>query len=282
MAKQRFAIGLDIGGTGMKAARVDVRSGELVTERVKRDTPEGARPDDVVEVARELIEQLADGDAELPVGVTFPAVVLDGRTMSAANVAPEWVGLDAEGLFERALKRDITFVNDADAAGYAEARFGAAAGRPGLTLMLTLGTGIGSALIYHGVLTPNTEFGHLKWTDGRSVEKYSANSAREREHLSYDEWAKRLQETLEYMEALLSPDTIVLGGGVSKKADEFMPKLRTRAELAPAKLRNNAGIIGAALYAHEHATGVLPGASASEDASGKRRKHGEGSAKRSK
>jgi polyphosphate glucokinase len=187
----------------------------------------------------------ADG---LAVGICFPAIVLHGTTMSAANVSKKWIGLEAEKLFEKALKRDITFVNDADAAGVAEVRFGAAKGKEGLVILTTLGTGIGSALIYDGVLVPNSELGHLE-VDGHDAESKAAYSAKERDGLDWEHWAKRLQKYYDVVDALFSPDMIVVGGGVSKNSDDFLPLLKLRPPIVPAALRNNAGIIGSAALA---------------------------------
>lgn len=242
------ALGIDIGGTGIKGALVDTDSGELLTDRIKLPTPEGGSPDDIVATVVKLIAELGGVEDDVPLGVCFPAIVRNGRTMSAANVSKKWIGLEAEALFEKALGRDIHFVNDADAAGYAEVRYGAAKGVPGLIILTTLGTGIGSALIYNGVLIPNSEFGHLE-LDGKDAEKRAAYSAKERENLDWEHWTKRLQRYYEVLDALFSPDLIVVGGGVSKNADQFLPLLKLRPEIVPAALRNNAGIMGAASMA---------------------------------
>lgn len=242
-----LAVGIDIGGTGIKGALVDLDSGELVSERIKIATPAGGSPEAIVAVVVDIVAQL-DVAPDVPVGVCFPAIVLHGRTMSAANVSPLWVGLEAERLFEKALGRDIHFVNDADAAGYAEVRYGAAKGVEGLVLLTTLGTGIGSALIHDGVLIPNSELGHLKlW--GRDAEKSASNSARERGRLSWKRWARRLQVYYTHLELLFSPDLFIVGGGVSKSHELFLPLLTLRAPIVPAELRNNAGILGAAALA---------------------------------
>ena len=244
------AVGIDIGGTGIKGAMVNVDTGELLSDRIKLDTPEGGQPDDIVKVVVKIVEQLAAG-ADIKVGVCFPAIVIKGKTMSAANVSKKWIGLDAEKLFEKALKRDIRFVNDADAAGVAEVRFGAAKGVEGVVILTTLGTGIGSALIYNGVLVPNTELGHLE-VEGVDAEKRASYMAKERDDLSWEKWAKRLQKYYSVVEALFSPDLIIVGGGVSKNYEEFLPLLKVRAPIVPAMLRNNAGILGAAALAvHE-------------------------------
>lgn len=243
-------IGIDIGGTGIKGAVVDLRTGELVTERFKVRTPEGGRPDDILHATEDV---LADIDqrmgGKLPLGVCFPAVVKHGRTLSAANVSDEWIGLDAEQRFEEALGREIHFINDADAAGYAELRYGAAAGVDGLVILTTLGTGIGSALIYDGVLVPNSELGHLE-IDGRDAERRAAYSAMERESLSWEKWAKRLQRYYSHVEFLFSPDLFIVGGGVSKQYEQFLPLLDLKTPIVPAVHRNNAGILGSAALAN--------------------------------
>ncbi len=251
-----LALGIDIGGTGIKGALVDLDAGELASERVKLPTPDGGEPEAIIASVRQLADELSDLsgtplDDVAHIGVCFPAVVLRGRTMSAANVSERWIGLDADTAFGEALGRDIHFVNDADAAGYAEAVFGAARGQSGLVLMTTLGTGIGSALIYDGVLVPNSELGHLE-LDGRDAETWAANSAREREELSFADWAARLTRYYGYLERLFSPDLFVIGGGVSKQHEEFVPLIDVRTPIVPAALRNNAGIIGAAALAAEH------------------------------
>lgn len=244
----RKALGVDIGGTGIKAAIVDVDSGELLSDRLKLPTPAGGEPDAIVATVVALIDQLGGLDDGVPVGVCFPAIVRQGRTMSAANVSKKWIGLEAEKLFEKALGRDIHFVNDADAAGFAEVKYGAAKGVPGLVLLTTLGTGIGSALIYNGVLIPNSELGHLElW--GTDAEKRAAYSAKERGRLSWVRWAKRLQKYYTHLESLFSPDLFVVGGGVSKNYQEFFPLLHLQTPIVPAVHRNNAGILGAAALA---------------------------------
>jgi polyphosphate glucokinase len=242
------AIGIDIGGTGIKGAIVDLEAGKLLTERFKVPTPGGGKPDDIVAEVVKMIDGMGSAADGLAVGICFPAVVIHGVTMSAANVSKKWIGLEAEKLFEKSLKRDITFVNDADAAGVAEVRYGAAKDKPGLVILTTLGTGIGSAIIYDGVLVPNSELGHLE-VDGQDAEKRAAYSAKERDNLDWEHWAKRLQRYYEVLDALFSPDLIVVGGGVSKNSDEFLPLLTLRPEIVPATLRNNAGIIGAAAMA---------------------------------
>jgi len=246
-----LAVGIDIGGTGIKGALVDLASGSLVSDRIKRPTPPGGSPEAIVQATVEILAEL-DAPADAPVGVCFPAIVLEGRTMSAANVSDEWIGLDAESLFERSLGHDIHFVNDADAAGVAEARYGAAAGVDGLVIMTTLGTGIGSAFLFDGALIPNTELGHLE-LDGADVETWASNGVREREELSFEAWAERLQRFYAHVEFLFSPRLLIVGGGVSKHHEQFLPLLRLRTPIVPATLRNNAGILGAAALAHRPA-----------------------------
>jgi polyphosphate glucokinase len=246
MAKK--AIGIDIGGTGIKGAIVDVKNGLLIGERVRYETPEGGHPQDIAVVVAKIVRDLKPSRATLPVGVCFPAVVQHGRTMSAANVSKEWIGLDADGLFENTLKRHVHVLNDADAAGVAEVKFGAAKKRKGLVIMTTLGTGIGTALFMNGELVPNAELGHLE-IDGVDYETKASFAAKERENLSFDEWARKLQKYYSTLERLFSPDLIVVGGGVSKQWEEFLPKLDLSCEIVPALKRNNAGILGAAALA---------------------------------
>lgn len=245
--KPHIAVGIDIGGTGIKGAVVDVSTGELLSDRLKIATPDGGKPDEIVGVVEELLSRLSPPD-DAPIGVCFPAVVVRGRTMSAANVSKKWIGLEAEKLFEDAIGRDIIFVNDADAAGFAEVRFGAAQNRSGLVIMTTLGTGIGTALIYDGKLIPNAELGHLE-IEGVDYETKASVSAREREDLSWAKWAKRLNKYYSRLEALLWPDLFIVGGGVSKNQEQFLPLLDIRTPIVPAVLRNNAGIMGAATLA---------------------------------
>ncbi|NEN06399.1 ROK family protein [Diaminobutyricibacter tongyongensis] len=248
MTSLTTAIGIDIGGTGIKGGLVDLSTGALISDRVKLPTPSGGKPNDIVETTKTIVAQLAAEDPSAPVGVCFPAIVKRGITMSAANVSKKWIGLHAEELFETGLGRDIHFVNDADAAGYAESQFGAAKDKDGLIILTTLGTGIGSALIYDGVLIPNAELGHLE-IDGADAESRASYAAKEREDLSWEQWAKRLQRYYETVEFLFSPDLFIIGGGVSKNYEEFMPLLKLRTPMVPAVYRNNAGILGAAALA---------------------------------
>jgi polyphosphate glucokinase len=239
------AFGVDIGGTGIKAAPVDVTTGKLKGERIKLPTPHPSAPDAVVAVVRQLI---SDFGWSGPVGVTFPGVVTGGVIRTAANMDQRWVSLDAADLLARATREQVTVLNDADAAGMAEMKFGAGVGHGGTVLIITLGTGIGSALFYDGVLVPNTEFGHIE-IHGEDAEKRASEHAREVQELSWGKWASRVDDYLDKIEELLSPDLIIIGGGVSKKSDRFLPMLSLRAKVVPAALLNDAGIVGAAMAA---------------------------------
>jgi polyphosphate glucokinase len=243
-------IGIDIGGTGIKAAIVDVVSGKFVGEKIKVGTPTGAIPGDVARVCRELVEQL-DPNGTLPVGVCFPAVIIEEVAFSASNVAESWVGLNVGDLLAATLGRHVHVVNDADAAGFAEYMFGAARGVQGLVLVTTLGTGIGSALIYNGILVPNSELGHmtLPGRHNRTAEQLAANVVRERKRLSWSRWAEHLQVFYGTLEMLFSPTLFVVGGGVSKEYENFLPLLTLRTPIVPAEHFNNAGILGAAALA---------------------------------
>ena len=243
-----LAFGIDFGGSGIKGAPVDLEKGEFAADRVRIDTPQPSTPQAVAEVFASLLAGFEASDG--PVGVTVPGVVVKGVVKSAANIDKHWIGEDADRLFTDKTGRDVHVVNDADAAGLAEVRYGAAKGRRGLVIVTTLGTGIGSALVYDGVLVPNSELGHLE-IDGHDAEKRAASSAREREDLSWEDWAKRLTTYYRKLEQLFSPELFVVGGGVSKKSDEFLPLVDIDTEIIPAQLRNAAGIVGAALYASE-------------------------------
>jgi polyphosphate glucokinase len=239
-------LGIDIGGTGIKAAPVDVSAGKLTAERVKFDTPRPAVPDAVAEVVR---QHVAGFSWTGPIGITFPGVVIDSVVKTAANVDKSWIDTDARELFGRVTGQPVTVINDADAAGLAEMKFGAGVGQKGTVLMLTLGTGIGSALFTEGVLVPNTEFGHIE-IRGKDAEKRASEAVREEHDLSWGKWAGRVDEYLEHMEQLLSPQLIIIGGGISKKSEKFLPLLTgLRATVVPAGMLNDAGIVGAAMAA---------------------------------
>lgn len=242
------AFGIDFGGTGIKGAPVDLAKGDFSAERVRIKTPSKSTPKNVAEVFVELLAAFPDSTG--PVGVTVPGVVRHGVVRTAANIDEEWIGTDADQLFSHATGREVHVVNDADAAGLAEVRYGAARDQRGLVIVTTLGTGIGTALVYDGVLIPNSELGHLE-IDGHDAERRAANSAREREDLSWSHWAKRLQTYYRALENLFAPDLFVVGGGVSKQSAQFLPLLDLDTEIVPAQLRNDAGAVGAALYASE-------------------------------
>lgn len=247
MAKDHI-LGIDIGGSGIKGAPVHLKKGELATDRLRIPTPEGASPDAVADVVEELVAGFADQiGKKSPIGITVPAVVHHGVVRTAANIDQSWIGTDADAMFTERLGREVHLVNDADAAGVAEVHYGAGKGQKGVVLLTTLGTGIGSALFLDGELLPNTELGHLE-IDGYDAETRAASSAREREELSWEDWAQRLQRYYSHVEALLWPDLIIVGGGVSKKAEKFLPLLDLRTTIVPARLKNEAGIIGAAWH----------------------------------
>jgi polyphosphate glucokinase len=252
-------IGVDIGGSGVKAAVVDVAAGVLITERLRESTPRPATPDAVCDVVGALVERVGAGApagagdmSRSPVGCTIPSVVTDGVVRTAANIDDGWIGARAAARLGELLDRPVTVLNDADAAGIAEVRFGAARGVDGTVVVLTLGTGIGSALFRDGVLVPNTEFGHAQ-LHGDSAERWAAASVRKAQELSWAEWAGRLSEYLDHLVLLVRPRRIVLGGGVSRRAEKFLPLLEVDpdVEVVPAALANAAGIVGAAMAAAE-------------------------------
>lgn len=247
---KKYALGIDIGGSGIKGAIVDLKEGAFATDRLRIPTPQPATPEAVAGVVKQIVDHFAEQLGEGPIGITVPAIVSHGVTRSAANIDPSWVDAPAEQIFEDLLGRDITLANDADAAGVAEVHYGAAKQHPGLVLVTTLGTGIGTALIYDGVLIPNAELGHIE-IDGTDAETVAAASVRERENLSFEEWAARLQPYYARLEFLMSPDMFVVGGGVSKHSAKFLPLLDLRTPIVPAVLRNAAGIVGAAHLAAE-------------------------------
>jgi polyphosphate glucokinase len=237
-------LGIDIGGSGIKAAPVDVTTGKLLADRQKIETPRPALPDPVADVVKQLTTAFSWSG---PIGITFPGVVTDGVTRTAANLNPAWIGLDAAALFGKATRNPVRVMNDADAAGVAEMRFGTGAGEQGTVLMLTFGTGIGSALFIKGILVPNTEFGHIE-IRGQDAEKRASERAKELHDLGWGKWAGHVDEYLHHIEALLSPRLIIVGGGISKQSDKWVPRLTgIRARIVPAALLNDAGIVGAAM-----------------------------------
>ncbi len=249
------ALGIDIGGSGIKAATVDVDTGRLLADRQKYETPRPALPDALAGIVKELVATFSWSG---PVGITFPGVVIDGVTRTAANLDPAWIGLDAAALFGRAVGNPVRMLNDADAAGMAEMTFGAGVGELGTVLMLTFGTGIGSALFTRGVLVPNTEFGHVE-LHGQDAEKRASERAKVLHDLSWGKWAGRVDEYLRHIEAVLWPSLFILGGGVSRQADKWVPRLTgIRARIVPAALQNDAGIVGAAMAAQGALEGWSP------------------------
>jgi polyphosphate glucokinase len=244
-------LGIDIGGTGIKGAPVDVATGELLTERKKIATPQPATPETVTEVVRELASAF---DWTGQVGATFPGVVTSGTVRTAANVDKSWIGTDASAAFGKAIGAEVTVLNDADAAGVAEMTFGAGKAERGAVLMLTFGTGVGSALFTGGLLVPNTEFGHIE-IRGKDAEKRASERAKEEHGWGWKDWSSRVEEYMRHMEALLSPDLIIVGGGISKESQKWVPLLTgIRAPIVPATLLNDAGIVGAAMAAAGIAT----------------------------
>ena len=238
-------LGIDVGGSGIKGAPVDTETGQLLAERLRIKTPKGAEPEPMAEIVKQIAGFFQWTG---PIGIGFPAPIKSGLVLMAANISPKWVGLNADDLFTRITGSDCVMVNDADAAGLAEMKFGAGQGQPGTVIMVTLGTGIGSAIFYRGVLLPNTEFGHAE-LNGMDAEHYAADAARQREDLSWKKYAKRLDLYFKMMEKLFWPDLFIVGGGISKESEKFLPLLTITTPIVPAQLRNQAGIIGAALAA---------------------------------
>ena len=238
-------LGIDIGATGIKGAPVDPETGRLLAERFRLRTPRPATPENVVETVARVVDHFAWTGA---VGCGFPAVIRHGEVFTAANIDDRWVGCDARSLFEAETGCTFTVANDADVAGLAEMAFGAGRNRRGVVLIITLGTGIGTALFLDGRLVPNTELGHIELR-GKEAEGYAADSVRERKNLTWKKWARRVDRYLCAIQALLWPELIIIGGGASKKHERFLPLLTVKAEVIPAQLRNEAGIVGAALAA---------------------------------
>jgi polyphosphate glucokinase len=243
----QIVMGVDIGGTGIKGAPVDVKQGKLTADRVRILTPKPATPKAVADVVAEVVNHF---DWNGPVGTTFPGVVKDGITMTAANVDKEWIGTDADALLTERLDMPVLMLNDADAAGVAEMRFGAGKDRKGVVVMITLGTGIGCGMFNDGVLVPNTELGHIE-INGKDAETMAAEVVRERKRLSWKKYAERVETYLRRLDALIWPDLVIIGGGASRKADVLLPHLQVRPEVVAAMLRNEAGIVGAAIVAAE-------------------------------
>jgi polyphosphate glucokinase len=240
-----IGFGIDVGGSGVKGAPVDLENGTLTGERSRIPTPQPSSPKSVVEAIREII---ADHSWEGRLGVTIPGVVVNGVVLNVGNIDHRWISFDAQDFMSESLQMPVTVINDADAAGLAEARYGEHGANDGVVLVLTFGTGIGSALINNGVLVPNTEFGHVL-LHGMLAEEYAAGRLVKRDNMDIDWWAGRVNEYLQHIETVLTPRKIIIGGGISKRFEEFVDLLDTRADIEPARLRNNAGIVGAAMIA---------------------------------
>ncbi|GAA4693386.1 MULTISPECIES: polyphosphate--glucose phosphotransferase [Kocuria] len=254
-APSTLGIGVDIGGTGTKGGIVDLRTGELVGDRFRIPTPKPATPEAVATVVKQIVDELQSRpDAPAPdshVGIVFPAIIKDGVALSAANVDKSWINTNVDALMTETLGREVEALNDADGAGLAEAYYGAGRDKTGLVMVITLGTGIGSAMILNGQLVPNAELGHLE-IDGHDAETQASAAAREREDLPWKKWAKkRLQRYFSHVEFLFSPSLFIIGGGVSKNSEKFVPYLDLKTPVEIASLRNNAGIVGAALWAQQ-------------------------------
>lgn len=248
MATESFPLGIDVGGSGIKGAPVDLSRGEFHAGRLRIDTPQPATPQAVAAVIAQIVEHFDDVRSDSPIGVTIPGVVQQGVVKTAANIDKSWIDCEIEMLLEDELQHDVVVMNDADAAGVAEIRHGAAKGRKGLVILATLGTGIGTAVINNGILVPNSELGHIE-VNGYDGETRAAASIKKKENLSWEEFADRLTTYFRALENLLWPDLIVVGGGVSKKPEKFLPLLDIRTPIIPATLANTAGIIGAAQLA---------------------------------
>lgn len=243
----RAVLGIDIGGTGIKGAPVNIDTGEFLAERHRIETPQPATPEAVGKVVKALVEHF---NWTGPIGCTFPAIVHNGMTMSAANVDQSWIQAPAQDILAKAVGLPLVLLNDADAAGLAEVVFGAAKGRGGKTIVITLGTGIGSALIVDGKLITNTEFGHLIFPKNEIAEKYCSAKVKEESDMKWGEYTERLNKYLLHLQLLFSPDFVIIGGGISKKHEKFIPELKDlRFKVVPADLKNDAGIVGAALEA---------------------------------
>jgi len=240
-----IVLGIDVGATGIKGNLIDTASGTLVSERYKLPTPGKSTPANVVKILKEIIEHFKWEGKDL--GIGFPSIVRNGKTLSASNIDDAWINFNAEDYLKKELKANLILINDADAAGISELYYGAAKGKMGTVILLTLGTGIGSAIFFDGKLIPNTELGHLRYKKS-ITEQYASNSARERKELSYEQWAKDLEKVLLYIEHLFSPDLFIIGGGISKKFDKYATFLnKVNADIVPAVMLNAAGSIGAAM-----------------------------------
>lgn len=244
----RQALGVDVGGSGVKGALVDLETGKLVGERFRLETPQPATPSAVTEVVAAVV---AHFDWDGPLGVTYPGVVVDGVVQTAANVDRDWIGVNAAEAYSKAMGgRPVTVLNDADAAGLAEQHYGAGRNRSGVVVLLTFGTGIGSAVIHNGMLLPNTEFGHIE-VGGKEAEHRAASSVKELKDWGYRRWSKEVTKVLIAVENAIWPDLIIVGGGISRKSEKWIPLLKNRTPVVAAELLNTAGIVGAAMAAAE-------------------------------
>ncbi len=242
-------LGIDVGGSGTKGAIVDIKKGELVTERIRIDTPKPSYPDAVAKTIKSIVDEL---DWKGPVGCSFPAIIRNGLCCTASNIHEDWIGVKVNKLFSETCGMPFYTANDADLAGLAEVKLGAAKNnKSGKVIMITVGTGLGAGFFMDGKLIPNIELGFIPHTNGKKIEAYAADSARKKEELSLGDWAKRFDYFLAYVNRMLDPDLIVIGGGISKKFDKFKKHLTVETPIKPAKFRNNAGIIGAALFASD-------------------------------
>ncbi len=239
-------LGIDIGGSGIKGALVDLEKGELTTERYRIPTPKSRKPDEMAEVVKQIVEYF---DYKGEVGCGFPTVIKKGICRSSGNLHKSWDHLNAEELFEKATGREFTVINDADAAGYATMNYGTGKGEDGFVVMITIGTGLGSGAFFNGELIPNFELGQIPYKKYKKIESWAAASAKEREGLNYKQWGKRFNKFLKYVELIVSPDLVILGGGTSKDWDEYKDYIKVEMPVIPAELQNHAGIIGAACAA---------------------------------
>lgn len=244
-------LGIDIGGSGIKSALVDLGDGSLVTDRLRVDTPQPATPE---AVSTALVKQVSSYDYEDPLGIAFPAVIRDGIVETASNIDDSWIGLDLSGFFADTTGHEVTVLNDADAAALAEAAYGAAKGVSGMVLTITFGTGIGSGLLVDGELVPNLELGQIELEGHSPAESYFSAKARKRENLEWEEWGDRANRYLTHVDSVFTPDLMVIGGGLTKHWERFSDRLDSRLPVVPAQMGNNAGIVGAALLVSRRRT----------------------------
>ena len=247
MQENQYILGIDVGASGIKGGIVDLKKGELLAERIRLETPSPATPEAMAKTFSELVKL---HNWKGPIGCGFPAIVKNGVAQSAANISKDWIGKNVSKMLSKACKLPVEVLNDADAAGIAEMRFGLGKEEPGVVLLVTIGSGLGSALFLDGELIPNTEFGHLK-LNGKPIEHYASNNARKRDSLEWHEWGERFNEFLHYVNRIVNPDLILLGGGISKKFEKYEEHIDIDIRVKPAKLLNAAGTVGAAMYAYE-------------------------------